>query len=62
MLALSNHASFYGGAMSIDPVCGMEVEETSEFVSNEGGQTTYFCSAECKEKFERNPNEFTNAA
>ena len=48
--------------MSIDPVSGMEVEETSEFMSNEGGQTTYFCSVECKEKFEINPNEFTNAA
>jgi P-type Cu+ transporter len=48
--------------MSIDPVCGMEVDETSEFMSKEGGQTTYFCSEECKEKFERNPNEFTNAA
>ncbi len=48
--------------MSIDPVCGMEVDESSEFKSNEGGQTTYFCSQECKDKFEKNPNEFTNAA
>ena len=48
--------------MSIDPVCGMEVDESSEFKSNAGGQTTYFCSAECKDKFEKNPNEFTNAA
>ena len=46
----------------IDPVCGMEVEESSEFKSNEGGQTTYFCSKECKDKFEKNPNEFMNAA
>jgi YHS domain-containing protein len=48
--------------LMIDPVCGMEVNESSEFKSNEGGQTTYFCSSECKEKFEKNPNEFMNAA
>ena len=48
--------------MKIDPVCGMEVNESSEFMSNAGGQTTYFCSKECKDKFEKNPNEFTNAA
>ena len=48
--------------MKIDPVCGMEVNESSEFRSDAGGQTTYFCSAECKEKFEKNPSEFSNAA
>ena len=48
--------------MSIDPVCGMEVDESSEFKSNAGGQTTYFCSKECQDKFEKNPSEFSNAA
>ncbi len=51
-----------GGVMNTDPVCGMEVNENSEFKSNEGGQTTYFCSNECQDKFEKIPNEFINAA
>jgi P-type Cu+ transporter len=45
--------------MGIDPVCGMEVNPMSaEAQSEHGGQTFYFCSVECKEKFDRNPEQY----
>jgi len=50
------------GAMSLDPVCGMEVDEaaakalgrTTEYE----GKTYYFCSKECNEQFDRNPGQY----
>jgi YHS domain-containing protein len=45
--------------MVIDPVCGMEVEEdkvNDKFSFND--VTYYFCSSECKEDFERSPEDF----
>ena len=45
--------------MGLDPVCGMEVNPASaEAQSEYGGQTFYFCSAKCKEAFERNPDRY----
>ncbi len=38
--------------MPKDPVCGMQVDEEDAIVSTKGGKTQYFCSEECKEKFE----------
>ena len=39
-----------------DPVCGMEVTyETAQARSEYDGQTYYFDSLECKEKFDKNP-------
>jgi Cu+-exporting ATPase len=42
-----------------DPVCGMEVEPTTaaEFAEFQG-QTYYFCTAMCKEKFDRDPQQY----
>lgn len=37
--------------MAKDPVCGMPVESSSEFAAECGGETYYFCSAGCREKF-----------
>ncbi len=35
-----------------DPVCGMKVERVhSRFMAFRGGETYYFCSRECREKF-----------
>ncbi len=37
-----------------DPVCGMTVDkEKARFTSVKNGETHFFCSKECKEKFER---------
>ena len=42
-----------------DPVCGMEVTyETAQARSEYDGQTYYFCSLECKEQFDRNPEAY----
>jgi len=39
-----------------DPVCGAEVTyETAQARSEYDGQTFYFDSLECKEKFDQNP-------
>jgi len=50
------------GAMSIDPVCGMEVDEARAkamgMTSVYQGMTHYFCAAECKEQFDQNPDQF----
>jgi P-type Cu+ transporter len=37
--------------MSIDPICGMTVDESSALRSERDGQTFYFCSQRCREIF-----------
>ena len=45
--------------MMKDPVCDMDVDEArTSFHSNYQGQTFYFCSAMCKEWFDRAPERF----
>jgi Cu+-exporting ATPase len=42
--------------MTMDPVCGMRVEEKSAAGSVEyEGQTYHFCSARCQKAFEADP-------
>jgi P-type Cu+ transporter len=42
-----------------DPVCGMEVTpETAEATSEYQGRTYYFCSAGCKESFDKKPEKY----
>jgi len=49
--------------MTIDPVCGMEVDEQeSEFQSQYGNKKFYFCSEECLTTFERRPEKYSRAA
>jgi Cu+-exporting ATPase len=49
--------------MAVDPVCQMEIDETSaEFTSKQKGEKYYFCSAECKEAFDDSPEEYIVAA
>ncbi len=40
-----------------DPVCGMDVRESSKFKSNYKDKTYYFCSASCKQNFDKNPHK-----
>ena len=45
--------------MGLDPVCGMEVNPASaEAQSEYGGQSFYFGAVECKQKFDRNPEQY----
>ncbi|TME19905.1 MAG: YHS domain-containing protein [Chloroflexi bacterium] len=42
-----------------DPVCGMMVNtRTAEYRSFRGGDTYYFCSAGCKERFDKDPDKY----
>jgi len=42
-----------------DPVCNMEVnEQNSAAQSKYQGQTYHFCSEECKEKFDKAPDQY----
>ena len=40
-----------GGTLHKDPVCGTYVSNESAVAQIVGGQTVYFCSAECRDKY-----------
>ena len=45
-----------------DPVCGMTVNKrTAEFRSFQGGEAYYFCSAGCKQAFDKDPAKYLAA-
>jgi YHS domain-containing protein len=44
--------------MEKDIVCGMEVDEGSDCNSLVNGRIFYFCSEECKNKFDKNPIKY----
>jgi len=49
--------------MTTDPVCKMDIdEEETEFSSQYAGQRYYFCSEECKESFEGQPERYVSSA
>ena len=44
---------------AIDPVCGMRVDrDTAEYRSFHEGRPYYFCSAGCKETFDKDPGKY----
>ena len=55
------HSSGQGAALK-DPVCGMNVSETSPHRASHAGKAFYFCSAGCRAKFEANPYQYLNKA
>ena len=45
--------------MAKDPVCGMQVEEADAVATAEHqGTTYYFCSTDCQEEFESDPESY----
>jgi YHS domain-containing protein len=40
-----------GGELKKDPVCGTFISTATAFQKSSGGQTYYFCSTECRDKF-----------
>ncbi len=45
--------------MTKDPVCGMDVnEKQAKAKADYQGQTYYFCSDGCKQKFQANPQQY----
>lgn len=48
--------------MTTDPVCGMHVDEkTAAAKSQFRGEQYYFCSAQCKQQFDKNPEQYARA-
>jgi YHS domain-containing protein len=46
-------------AKQTDPVCWMQIEESDAAGTSEHhGRTHYFCSTQCKEKFDENPDNY----
>ncbi|HYE72116.1 MAG TPA: YHS domain-containing protein [Blastocatellia bacterium] len=46
-------------AKHLDPVCGMQVEEDQAVGQSEYlNQTYYFCSQDCKTKFDQDPESY----
>jgi YHS domain-containing protein len=43
----------------VDPVCGMEVTEDSEWTAEYEGETYYFCSETCRDEFMADPMKYT---
>ena len=49
--------------MTIDPVCGMEIDErTAAHKAVYEGETYYFCSQGCLQSFEENPRAYVSGA
>jgi YHS domain-containing protein len=45
--------------MKKDPVCGMQVDEKkAPAMSMHNGERQVFCSQECKNKFDKNPEQY----
>lgn len=43
-----------------DPVCGMQIDEQKAAGQSQyQGETYYFCSQHCKQKFDQNPQQYT---
>jgi YHS domain-containing protein len=49
--------------MTTDPVCGMKVDDQNpQHQAQYGGHRYSFCSQQCKNEFEQNPEEYAAAA
>jgi Cu+-exporting ATPase len=45
--------------MSKDPVCGMQVDEMqAKATAQHQGRTFYFCSPECRQQFQQEPDRY----
>ncbi len=42
-----------------DPVCGMEIDPAKAVKAEHGGKTYSFCSNDCRDRFLKNPAEYT---
>jgi len=46
-------------SMALDPVCKMNVSESqAKYTSVHNGVKYYFCSAACKQEFEKSPSHY----
>ncbi|MFC2170204.1 YHS domain-containing protein [Acidobacteriota bacterium] len=55
----NHHSEEQAENKAVDPVCGMKIKKSDAKATPEfDGKSYYFCTEECKEKFEENPEEF----
>jgi YHS domain-containing protein len=48
--------------MTKDPVCGMQIDDKkAPATSMHGGQHYVFCSQDCKNKFDQNPERYSQS-
>lgn len=47
----STNATPSGGTLKRDPVCGMFIPEADAYTKSVRGETFYFCSKECRDKY-----------
>jgi len=46
--------------MPTDPICKMNVSETdARYTSMHEGKKFFFCSAACKQQFDKNPSKYS---
>ena len=45
-------------SLPIDPVCGMEVDPSTDLRTDHDGKTYYFCHPSCLERFTEDPKSF----
>ncbi len=60
-----HHCSHHHGSEAVelkDPVCGMTVTKDSSHQYSYKGETYYFCSGRCRERFSAEPEKFLNQA
>lgn len=56
-----SHGAGLGGEVK-DPVCGMRVDpKNAAAAAVRGGSTHYFCSTDCRDKFEEAPEKYLGA-
>ena len=62
MLRAMAHPAEHHVQAAKDPVCGMTVDPaTAEHLSTHDGETYYFCSAGCKQSFDRDPAKYVGS-
>jgi Uncharacterized conserved protein len=44
--------------LPVDPVCGMEVDDSTPFKAMYRGKVYYFCSEACLRAFKRDPEKY----
>jgi Cu+-exporting ATPase len=50
-------------AMQTDPVCGMQVDDQKATAKSQfQGSNYYFCSEDCKRKFDQQPQQYASKA
>ncbi|MBW3564501.1 MAG: YHS domain-containing protein [Acidobacteria bacterium] len=52
------HSGEDAAAAAVDPVCGMKVDPETAPSATYEGKTYYFCSAEEKAQFEKDPQKY----